>query len=92
MLYTALGDKDQAMVWLEKRYEERFNPPVSCCVPASIRPGPTASKTWCAALDFHASLVRFALNQFTRIIGLAVRVRGTKFHTELRLEAAACLF
>ena len=27
-IYTALGDKDQAMVWLEKGYEERFNPGV----------------------------------------------------------------
>jgi TolB-like protein/DNA-binding winged helix-turn-helix (wHTH) protein/Flp pilus assembly protein TadD len=28
MIYTALGDKDQAMAWLEKGYEERFNPGV----------------------------------------------------------------
>jgi tetratricopeptide (TPR) repeat protein len=28
MIYTALGDKDQAMDWLEKGYEERFNPGV----------------------------------------------------------------
>jgi TolB-like protein/DNA-binding winged helix-turn-helix (wHTH) protein/Tfp pilus assembly protein PilF len=28
MIYTALGDKDQAMVWLEKGYEERINPGV----------------------------------------------------------------
>lgn len=28
MIYTALGDKDQAMAWLEKSYEERFNPGV----------------------------------------------------------------
>lgn len=28
MVYTALGDKDQAMTWLEKAYEERFNPGV----------------------------------------------------------------
>jgi TolB-like protein/DNA-binding winged helix-turn-helix (wHTH) protein/Flp pilus assembly protein TadD len=28
MVYTALGDKDQAMRWLEKGYEERFNPGV----------------------------------------------------------------
>jgi TolB-like protein/DNA-binding winged helix-turn-helix (wHTH) protein/Flp pilus assembly protein TadD len=28
MVYTALGDKDQAMTWLEKGYEERFNPGV----------------------------------------------------------------
>ena len=28
MIYTALGDKDQAMEWLEKGYEERFNPGV----------------------------------------------------------------
>src|SRR5207245_5905206 len=26
VIYTALGDKDQAMVWLEKGYEERFDP------------------------------------------------------------------
>jgi TolB-like protein/DNA-binding winged helix-turn-helix (wHTH) protein/Flp pilus assembly protein TadD len=25
-VYTALGDPDQAMAWLEKSYEERFNP------------------------------------------------------------------
>ncbi len=33
MIYTALGDVDQAMKWLEKGYEERFNPGVL------LRPG-----------------------------------------------------
>jgi TolB-like protein/Flp pilus assembly protein TadD len=33
MIYVALGDKDQAMSWLEKSYEERFNPGVL------LRPG-----------------------------------------------------
>jgi TolB-like protein/DNA-binding winged helix-turn-helix (wHTH) protein/Tfp pilus assembly protein PilF len=28
MIYAALGDKDEAMEWLEKGYEERFNPGV----------------------------------------------------------------
>jgi hypothetical protein len=28
VIYAALGDKDQAMTWLEKGYEERFNPGV----------------------------------------------------------------
>jgi TolB-like protein/DNA-binding winged helix-turn-helix (wHTH) protein/Tfp pilus assembly protein PilF len=28
MIYVALGDKDQAMIWLEKGVEERFNPGV----------------------------------------------------------------
>jgi TolB-like protein/DNA-binding winged helix-turn-helix (wHTH) protein/Flp pilus assembly protein TadD len=28
MIYVALGDKDQAIKWLEKGYEERFNPGV----------------------------------------------------------------
>jgi len=28
MIYVALGDKDQAMTWLERGYEERFNPGV----------------------------------------------------------------
>jgi hypothetical protein len=32
-IYAALGDKDEAMVWLEKGYAERFNPGVL------IRPG-----------------------------------------------------
>jgi Flp pilus assembly protein TadD len=32
-IYTALGDNDQAMAWLEKAYEERFNPGVL------LRPG-----------------------------------------------------
>jgi tetratricopeptide (TPR) repeat protein len=27
-IYASLGDKDQAMNWLEKAYEERFNPGV----------------------------------------------------------------
>jgi tetratricopeptide (TPR) repeat protein len=26
MVYVGLGDKDQAMAWLEKAYSERFNP------------------------------------------------------------------
>jgi hypothetical protein len=26
VIYIALGEKDQAMAWLEKGYEERFNP------------------------------------------------------------------
>jgi TolB-like protein/DNA-binding winged helix-turn-helix (wHTH) protein/Flp pilus assembly protein TadD len=33
MIYTSLGDADQAMNWLEKGYEERFNPGVL------LRPG-----------------------------------------------------
>ena len=33
MIYAALGNKDQAMSWLEKGYEERFNPGVL------LRPG-----------------------------------------------------
>ena len=33
MIYIALGDKDQAMTWLEKGYKERFNPGVL------LRPG-----------------------------------------------------
>ncbi|HEY2546397.1 MAG TPA: tetratricopeptide repeat protein [Candidatus Acidoferrum sp.] len=33
VVYAALGDKDQAMTWLEKGYEERFNPGVL------LRPG-----------------------------------------------------
>ena len=33
VVYAALGDKDQAMIWLEKGYEERFNPGVL------LRPG-----------------------------------------------------
>jgi Flp pilus assembly protein TadD len=32
-IYVALGDTDQAMSWLEKSYEERFNPSVL------LRPG-----------------------------------------------------
>jgi tetratricopeptide (TPR) repeat protein len=33
VIYTALGDRDQAMTWLEQGYEERFNPGVL------LRPG-----------------------------------------------------
>ncbi len=33
VIYASLGDKDQAMTWLEKGYEERFNPGVL------LRPG-----------------------------------------------------
>ncbi len=33
VIYVALGDRDQAMSWLEKGYEERFNPGVL------LRPG-----------------------------------------------------
>jgi len=33
VIYAALGDKDEAMTWLEKGYEERFNPGVL------LRPG-----------------------------------------------------
>ena len=32
-IYASLGDRDQAMNWLEKAYEERFNPGVL------LRPG-----------------------------------------------------
>ena len=28
LIYVGLGDKDQAMAWLEKAYTERFNPSV----------------------------------------------------------------
>jgi hypothetical protein len=33
VIYGALGDKDQAMTWLQKGFDERFNPGVL------IRPG-----------------------------------------------------
>jgi hypothetical protein len=33
VIYTALADSDQAMIWLQKGYEERFNPSVL------LRPG-----------------------------------------------------
>ena len=33
MIYVALGDTDQAVIWLNKGYEERFNPSVL------LRPG-----------------------------------------------------
>jgi Flp pilus assembly protein TadD len=33
VIYASLGDTDQAMTWLEKGYEERFNPGVL------LRPG-----------------------------------------------------
>jgi tetratricopeptide (TPR) repeat protein len=33
MIYASLGDRDQAMIWLRKGYEERFNPGVL------LRPG-----------------------------------------------------
>jgi hypothetical protein len=33
VVYAALGDHDQGMTWLEKGYEERFNPSVL------LRPG-----------------------------------------------------
>ena len=33
MIYASLGDRDEAMNWLEKAYEERFNPGVL------LRPG-----------------------------------------------------
>jgi tetratricopeptide (TPR) repeat protein len=33
VIYVALGDQNQAMIWLEKGYEERFNPGVL------LRPG-----------------------------------------------------
>lgn len=33
MIYVSLGDVDQAMTWLDKGYEERFNPGVL------LRPG-----------------------------------------------------
>jgi hypothetical protein len=33
VIYAALGEKNQAMTWLEKGYEERFNPGVL------LRPG-----------------------------------------------------
>jgi hypothetical protein len=33
MIYAALGDRDQAMIWLQKGYDERFNPGVL------LRPG-----------------------------------------------------
>ena len=28
LMYVGLGEKDQAMKWLEKAYEERFNPSI----------------------------------------------------------------
>jgi hypothetical protein len=35
-MYVGLGDKDQAMKWLEKAYEEHFNP--SILLRAGLRP------------------------------------------------------
>ena len=28
LIYTGLGDKDQAMIWLNKAYQARFNPSI----------------------------------------------------------------
>jgi len=28
MIYASMGDNDQAMHWLERAYEERFNPSI----------------------------------------------------------------
>jgi hypothetical protein len=39
MVYASLGNKDQAMTWLEKGYEEPFNPGVL------LRPGFDSSRT-----------------------------------------------
>ena len=55
MIYASLGDTDQAMNWLEKGYEERFNPGVLICGRASILSARTrALRTSCAV---SASLV-----------------------------------
>jgi hypothetical protein len=41
VIYAALGEKNQAMTWLEKGYEERFNPGVllrPCFDPLGFEP------------------------------------------------------
>jgi Flp pilus assembly protein TadD len=49
LIYVGLGDKDQAMMWLNKAYHARFIHPFWCCLPL-IRYGPILdSKTCCAA-------------------------------------------
>jgi TolB-like protein/DNA-binding winged helix-turn-helix (wHTH) protein/Flp pilus assembly protein TadD len=52
MIYAALGDEDQAMTWLERGYEERFNPGVL------LRPGfdPVRSNP-----RFHKLILRIGL-------------------------------
>ena len=52
MTYASLGDTDQAMNWLERGYEERFNPGV-LLRPDSILSAPTrASQTFCTAFAY----------------------------------------
>jgi len=54
VIYAALGDRDQAMIWLEKAFEERFNPGVL------LRPGfdPLRSDSRFAALVRRVGLPR----------------------------------
>jgi TolB-like protein/Tfp pilus assembly protein PilF len=52
MMYVGLGDKDQAMKWLEKAYLEHFNPSI-LLRPASTPYAPIrVSKTLCTALAY----------------------------------------
>ena len=52
MIYAALGDKDQAMIWLERAMKSDLTR-ASSCGPALIRYAPTrASKTLCTALAY----------------------------------------
>jgi hypothetical protein len=39
LIYAGLGDNDQAMTWLNKAHEARFNPSI-CCARLSKRCAP----------------------------------------------------
>jgi hypothetical protein len=58
LIYVGLGDKDQAMMWLNKAYHARFIHPFWCCLPL-IRYGPILdSKTCCAASVYQTKHTR----------------------------------
>ena len=65
LAYLGLGEKDQAMAWLDKAYQARFNPSILIRRP-STRCAPIAgSRTFCAAsgsLRHHLTRVGAASN------------------------------
>jgi hypothetical protein len=49
LVYVGLGDHDQAMIWLNKAYEARFNPSILLRPPVLTLCAPTHDSWICGA-------------------------------------------
>ena len=75
MVYASLGNADQALNWLEKGYEDRFNPGVL------LRPGFDPLRSDPRFQDLlHRIGLRFLVSGIPRVFGCGARSQGPVWH------------